>query len=65
MTPPPRERGPWRVGVVKGDGRVFVESDDFAHDVRLYVDGDFRNQDERLAYAREIASRLNAWKPAK
>jgi len=59
----PKERGPWQAGVVESDGRVFVESHDFTHDVRLYVDGDFRNDAERLAYAEEITRRLNAWKP--
>jgi hypothetical protein len=63
-TDPVHERGPWSAGVDPGEaqGRVFVESGDFTHDVRLYVTGDFRDEAQRLAYAREIARRLNAWK---
>ena len=62
--PPTRERGPWRAGrqephPVTG---IYLESDDFTHDARLYVYGDFRDDDERFAYAGEIARRLNAWK---
>lgn len=55
-----KENGPWLAIEEKGD--VFVESEDFTHDVRLYVNGDFESLDQRLAYAEEIARRLNAWK---
>jgi hypothetical protein len=57
------ERGHWNARQ-QGDNHVkgvFVESDDFTHDVRLYVNGDFANMEQRLAYADEIAKRLNAW----
>ncbi len=57
------EHGPWNARQ-KGDDHVrgtYVESDDFTHDVRLYVNGDFSNMEQRLAYAEEIAKRLNAW----
>src|SRR5690606_26291980 len=47
-------------GVNRNDKRTFIESDDFTHDVRLYVDGDFADQDEKLAYALGIADQLNA-----
>jgi len=41
---------------------VWIESDDFAHDVRLYVNGDFADQGQRLAYAKRIADCLmNDW----
>lgn len=57
------ERGPW---TARQDGpKTFVESEDFTHDVRLYVDGDFSSPEQKLAYAEEIARRLNAWGPAK
>jgi hypothetical protein len=36
-----------------------VESDDFKHDVRLYVNGDFEDVEEKLKYAEQIAVRLN------
>jgi hypothetical protein len=63
-TDPVSECGPWRAGVDPGEGqwRVFVESGDFTHDARLYVTGDFRDEAQQLAYAQEIAWRLNAWK---
>ena len=57
------ERGPWNARQ-QGDDHikgVFVESDDFTHDVRLYVNGDFTNTEQRFAYAEEIAKRLNDW----
>lgn len=57
------ERGPWRARITaEVNHRTFIESDDFTHDVRLYVDGDFGSQEERLEYAEEIANRLNAYK---
>lgn len=56
------ESGPWKAGY-DDDRSVFVESDDFTHDVRLYVNGDFASLEQRMAYAEEIARRLNAWKP--
>lgn len=58
---PVAEKGPWRA--VEENGKAFIESDDFTHDVRLYVDGDFANAEQKLAYAAEIARRLNAAPP--
>lgn len=55
------EQGPWLA--TREDNNVFIESEDFTHDVRLYVDGDFESIDQRMAYAEEIARRLNVWKP--
>ncbi len=59
-----RERGPW-VARQERDGErfdTFVESEDFTHDVRLYVNGDFADDEQAMAYAREIARRLNGWR---
>ena len=56
-----QERGPWTARTDKGDSKVFIESGDFTHDVRLYVNGDFEDDAQRMAYAQEIARRLNAW----
>lgn len=53
------DRGFWVDGLSEGDGKVYVESDDFTHDVRLYVDGDFADDDEKIRYAKWIAKRLN------
>ena len=58
-----REKGPWD-SFIEGD-KVVVESDDFTHDVRLYVDGDFSDIWDRLAYAKAIATTLNAAMPLK
>jgi hypothetical protein len=48
----------WSVGVTK-DNRVFLETDDFAQDVRLYVDGDFASKDAEIKYASDLARKLN------
>jgi len=47
---------------MKTDDRVGVASDDFDHDVILWVSGDFANREQKLRYAEEIARRLNEWK---
>lgn len=39
--------------------QIWVESTDFLHDVRLYVNGDFEDSIENFDYANEIAKRLN------
>ena len=60
----PVDKGPWRHGITKDmKPRVFIESDDFTHDVRLYVDGDFADTAERVTYAEGIAQQLNAAQP--
>ena len=51
------DRGPWRYNCE--DGKHFVESADFAHDVRLYINGDFANAENREAYGEMIAQQLN------
>lgn len=38
---------------------IFLESDDFTHDVRLGIDGDFADCDHKMKYAEEIAAKLN------
>ena len=59
---PIKENGPWEAGVNES-GEVYIASDDFTHDVVLSVSGDFWGEQERLAYAEEIARRLNAATP--
>lgn len=54
-----RDKGPWKAGCTD-DKRVFIESADFDHDVRLYVDGDFANLDQKTRYAIDIADQLNS-----
>lgn len=59
------EDGFWEAGFAltgPNAGCAYVESSDFTHDARLYVNGDFENAERKLAYAQEIARRLNAWK---
>jgi hypothetical protein len=57
------DRGIWTVGV-DGMTKEFIESSDFHHDVRLYLNGDFETDTQRLNYLQHIADRLNAY-PAK
>lgn len=52
------DKGPWAPGTT-GDGRAFLESDDFEHDVRLYIDGDFADADEKRRYASSLADMMN------
>lgn len=48
------DNGRWNTGITN-DGRVFLQSDDFNHDVRLYVNGDF---DGNIT---DYTDRLAAW----
>ena len=48
----------WTVGVTK-DGKVFLETDDFSHDARLYVNGDFASKEDEIFYASKLARKLN------
>lgn len=55
------DKGPWWVGVTSdGKSRCFIQSEDFNHDVRLYVDGDFDCLEDKLEYAEQIAQQLNS-----
>lgn len=53
------ERGPWYVH--ESDRNVFLWSDDFTHDAGLMVSGDFSGREQKLAYAQELANRLNGY----
>lgn len=50
--------GLWTVGVAL-DGKVYLEDNDFTHDVRLYVNGDFATPEQHWHYAADIARKLN------
>jgi len=50
--------GLWTVAVAN-DGRVYLEDNDFAHDVRLYVNGDFETPEQHWEYASVLARKLN------
>lgn len=62
---PLSDAGPWAAGRCgpprgeKGEDRVFLQSEDFTHDVRLYVDGNFATTEDKLEYARRLASVMN------
>jgi len=47
----------WTAIVV--DGEIFIESEDFTHDVRFHLTGDFTERIEALNYAEDIADKLN------
>ena len=53
-----RDKGPWQLFEAE-DGRVGIISDDFTHDVVLYVNGDFADHDDNLAYAMELIEFMN------
>ena len=55
------DRGPWQV-IAPDDGKRdwVVGSDDFEHDVWLYVTGDFADDDQRRQYCEWLAATLNS-----
>jgi hypothetical protein len=59
----PFDNGPWTYRTdPKAEthvGRYFIESDDFSHDVRLYINGDFGSDEDRRAYGEALAATLN------
>ena len=59
---PGRDIGPWHSGVTD-DGRSFIASDDFTHDVRLYLDGDFATPVQKRLYLQYLTGLLNAAMP--
>ncbi|WP_406611870.1 hypothetical protein [Alcaligenes aquatilis] len=54
------DKGPWHHGVTQDGKRHFVQSEDFRHDTRLYIDGDFAGTNDKERYAKGIATQLNA-----
>jgi hypothetical protein len=58
------DKGPWMVNKWSGE-RVVLQSDDFAHDVALIVNGDFGSHEEKLAYAEALAAWMNSNLPAR
>lgn len=59
------EKGPWGLFRSKIDPTainqktVGISSEDFTHDVILWLSGDFSDEDQKVAYVEEIAKRLN------
>lgn len=54
-----KEKGPWKI--YKDKKNYGLVSDDFTHDVILWIDGDFRDNKQQRVYANEIAKRLNLY----
>ena len=52
-----RDEGPWSLFTVGGE--VGVISEDFTHDVVLWVNGDFTDREDKIKYANELAVFLN------
>lgn len=47
----------WKV--LQEEETIFIESEDFKHDVRLYVNGDFKSDEKCIIYAQAVADKLN------
>lgn len=55
------DKGPWSVVTTPlPEEGTYLESDDFTHDVRLKISGDFGNIADRERYAFALAEALNA-----
>jgi hypothetical protein len=60
------DAGPWTAGRETTPRRsarglrTYLQSEDFTHDVRLYVSGDFATAEDEMAYAVGLAERMNA-----
>lgn len=60
------DAGPWTAGQETPSSRgtkelrTYLQSEDFTHDVRLYVTGNFAGLDDEFAYAQALAARMNA-----
>lgn len=55
---PRRTRG-LRWEVLQEGEKVCIQDDDFKHDARLYINGDFGDMEERMTYAKLVAGMLN------
>ncbi|MGZ8317529.1 MAG: hypothetical protein ACXWVD_00370 [Telluria sp.] len=60
-----RDAGPWRYHAAPQAPefvhRYFLESADFSHDVRLYINGDFADDEQRRLYGETLAAQLNGF----
>ncbi len=55
------DKGPWSVVTTPPpETATYLESDDFTHDVRMRVSGDFATVADRELYALALAEALNA-----
>lgn len=55
------DKGPWSVEAHSSDDKqkIIIQSDDFNHDVWLYLSGDFATIEDKIAYAQGLADILN------
>lgn len=54
-----RAQEPHQWLLITDEDRVCLQSDDFKHDVRLYVNGDFRNKEQEITYSEGVQKALN------
>lgn len=54
----------WFVGVT-ADNRTYIQDEDFKHDARFYVDGDFYTGKQKMAYVRMVCEILNEYNDRK
>lgn len=57
------DKGPWIVSQ-NDNGSYALQSDDFTYDTRLYINGDFGEDEVRKKYAQFLADKLNAPVPS-
>ena len=48
------DKGPWNIST-----NMELQSDDFTHDVRIKINGDFEGLADRLRYLNALKDRLN------
>ena len=61
QTVSPQERGPWSIAI--WDGKTYLQTHGFTHDVTLQISGDFEDKAQEFAYAQELVRQLNAQLP--
>lgn len=54
------DTGRWTVESDPNDWKVFIFSDDFTHDVKLQISGDWANKEDQIAYAEALCSQMNS-----
>lgn len=45
---------------VTADEKVYIQDEDFTHDARLYLNGDFQDRAQELEYIKTVIEKLNA-----
>lgn len=47
------------------EGKVVIFDNDFTHDATFTITGDFKSDSQKVAYARDIADKLNKYESMK